>query len=542
MFKTILLAFCCVFSLPIMVFAGLEGGLTTNSREWTRHPVATMIKPSEEERKKELAQREEDVAAQIKALEARLKRVPDEATMARVKKKLEEIKANCGWVPEIQHVFALREMQHMIDNSDTLDPGLLKGYKQFQADLKKRDIDLIVIPFPGNSHFYTHRLVEGVDETDELYPGYTKMLLTFLENDIEVVDVLYEFRKAANADIPVHWPNDPHTASVGRKIAAEKLAERLQRYDFARRLRVKNRDNLSYKVVEWTGAKTGWSQYLLNARVMGNNRKDPLKSSNIPDVMPVLKKRPMKRLESVYKPKKEGDPSRFDTASAGYYDMVLVGDSQLHSAVFGDGLPDFVNTEVGGICRWGSKSWSGFSLPAIYLETATNQPENQPRVVVVFHLFFKLPASESGESEYAPKPLPEMKAAPAEGEPGTLPFNARVRVTKFSKPKDPNSVSYKEALMMAEAEIIEGPLKGKKIGLVHEVMYKGRLAKKFEKNRTPRFLNEIVNMRLMPWELAIKNDPKLGTIMIYDDTELDLDAPIFWVEQGPLDQHAMRSR
>jgi len=171
-----------------------------------------------------------------------------------------------------------------------------------------------------------------------------------------------------------------------------------------------------------------------------------------------------------------------------------------------------------------------------------NQAEHQPRVVVVFHLFFKLPAEKDGKSKYGPKPLPEMKEAPKEGEPGTVPFNARVRVTKFSKPRDPNSVSYKEAFMMAEAEIIEGPLAGKKVGLVHEVMHKGRLAKQFEKNRTPRFLNQVINLRLVPWELARKNAPELGTTMIYDDTELDLDAPIFWVQKGPLDQHSMRSR
>ncbi len=521
---------------------GLEGGLTTTSRHWTRHPVPTMIKPSKAERARERARRDKDIAAQIAALEARLQRAADPAAMARVRKKLEAIRADCGWVPEIQHVFGLREMQHMMDGSSRLDPGLLAGYRQFQADLKKRDIDLIVIPFPGNSHFYAHRVVKAVDQTDEIYPGYTKMLLTFLENDIEIVDILDEFRKAANGEIPVHWPNDPHTASMGRKIAAEKLAERLQRYDFARALRKKRPNSLSYKTVEWTGARTGWSQYLLNARKVGNNRTKPLESTNIPEIMPILRKRPMKRLEPVYTPRGPSAPARFDTASAGYWDLVLVGDSQLHSPVFGAGLPAFVNAEMGGICRWGSKSWSGFSLPEIYLETVTNQPQNQPRVVVVFHLFFKLPAGQDGKSKYAPKALPEMRAAPAEGDPGTRPFNARLRVTKFSRPLDPRSVNYQEALMQAEAEILEGPLAGTKIALRHEVMHKGRLAKSFEKGRRPRLLGQAVNMRLVPWHLAVKKEPQLGTTMVYDDTDLDLDAPIFWVADGPLDRHAMRSR
>lgn len=540
--KTSVSVFAIAFLAALAAADGLEGGLTTTSRHWTRHPVPTMIKPSEKEREKEIAQRKKDIAEQTAALKDRLKRVPDQAAMNRVRKKLEEIKANCGWVPEIKHVFGLREMQHMIDGTETLDEGLLSGYKQLQADLRKRDIDLIVMPFPGNSHFYTHRVVEGVDETDEIYPGYTKMLLTFLENDIEVVDMLDEFREAANDEIPVHWPNDPHTGSVGRRIAAEKLAERLQRYDFARKMRKKNRQSISYKKVKWTGARTGWSQYLLNARKVGNNRKKPLESTNIPDIMPILKKRPMQRLEPVYKPADDDAPRRFTPATAGLHDLVLIGDSQLHSSVFGEGLPGFVHAELGGICRWGSKSWSGFSLPAIYLETVTNQPENQPRVVVAFHLFFKLPASEDGESEYKPKALPKMKAAPKDGDPGTRPFNARVRVTAFSKPRDPRSVQYKDALMQAEAEIVEGPLAGKKVALRHEVMHEKVLAKAFEKGGRPRILKKVVNMRLVPWDQAVKNDPKLGTTMVYDDTDLDLDVPIFWVAKGPLDRRSMRSR
>jgi len=520
-----------------------EGALPPTSADWTRHPVPSRVRPAEERRAEDRAQRGKDITAQTAALKGGLERVPDDATMARVKAKLEQIEADCGWVPEIQHVFSLRDMQHMIDGNEVLDPGLLAGYKQLQADLKKRDIDLIVMPFPGNSHIYTHRVVDGVDATDEVYPGYTKMLLTFLENDIEVVDFMDEFREAANGDGLVHWPNEPHTGSLGRQIAAAKLAERLQRYDFMRD-REEARKAFDYEAVTWTGAKTGWSQYLLNARIVGNNRKDPLQSTNIPDVMPAMKKRPMQRLAVVYPTgeNKKNPHGRPDVGTQGFWDLMLIGDSQLHTPVFGDGTPAYVWKEVGGVCRWGSKSWSGFSLPQIYLETATNEPRHQPRVVVVMHLFFKLPAAADGKSKYAPRPLPAMKEALAEGQPGTVPFNARVRVTVFSKPKDPNSVSYKEALMQAEATIVEGPLAGQKVGLRHEVMHESRLAKSFEKGGQPRILDQVVNMRLVPWDDAVADDPELATTMIYDDTELALDAPIFWVDQGPLDRRAMRSR
>jgi hypothetical protein len=68
------------------------------------------------------------------------------------------------------------------------------------------------------------------------------------------------------------------------------------------------------------------------------------------------------------------------------------------------------------------------------------------------------------------------------------------------------------------------------------------VADSFEEGGRPRILKKVVNMRLVPWDQAVKDDPKLGTTMVYDDTDLDLDVPIFWVAKGPLDRRSMRSR
>ena len=63
-------------------------------------------------------------------------------------------------------------------------------------------------------------------------------------------------------------------------------------------------------------------------------------------------------------------------------DLVMIGDSQLHSAVYGSGLPAFYMNVIGGQFRWGSKSWGGFSPPKIYLDVVPNEA-TQPRVVVL---------------------------------------------------------------------------------------------------------------------------------------------------------------
>ncbi len=218
---------------------------------------------------------------------------------------------------------------------------------------------------------------------------------------------------------------------------------------------------------------------------------------------------------------------------------MLIGDSQLHSSVHGDGLPAFVWSELGGVCRWGSRSWSGFSAPNIYLQTATNKVENQPRVVVAMFLFFKLP--DEGKSKYAPRPLPKMKEsddAPVTSQP----FNARVKILEVSKARDPRRLDYKEALMAAVGEIVAGPLKGKKVVLHHWGMLDGRILKPVP--NLNRLVGETYNMELTPWKQAAAKNNTIATAQIFDDTSLSnsLDAPVFWVSGGKLDPKYMKSR
>ena len=47
------------------------------------------------------------------------------------------------------------------------------------------------------------------------------MMLSLLENDIEIIDPIEEFRAASNDKLVVNWANDFHTADGGRMIAAQ---------------------------------------------------------------------------------------------------------------------------------------------------------------------------------------------------------------------------------------------------------------------------------------------------------------------------------
>ena len=101
-------------------------------------------------------------------------------------------------------------------------------------------------------------------------------------------------------------------------------------------------------------------------------------------------------------------------------DLVMIGDSQLHSAVYGSGLPAFYMNAIGGQSLLGQQIMGGFSPPEIYLDVVPNDAV-QPRVVVLSVLpkyFWHAYDHRSGEineeaNKYKPRPLPLLDGAAA---------------------------------------------------------------------------------------------------------------------------------
>ena len=85
-------------------------------------------------------------------------------------------------------------------------------------------------------------------------------MLQLLENDIEIIEVTETWRQQAGNKMPVVWLNDGHTGPTGRKIFAQALVERLQRYDFARQRKAAPA-RFEYKTKEQTGAKMTTLKY-----------------------------------------------------------------------------------------------------------------------------------------------------------------------------------------------------------------------------------------------------------------------------------------
>lgn len=138
---------------------------------------------------------------------------------------------------------------HMRDNFDDLPDGErpLEGLVHFSRQLKALGIDLIVAIIPAKLTVYPDYLyaaVEGPERAarapeDRIVSlALVKLMYDLLRNDVEVVNLHEEFRqfRLKNGDgTPLFYVGDGHYLNRGAQLAAEKIAERLKRYDFVQK-------------------------------------------------------------------------------------------------------------------------------------------------------------------------------------------------------------------------------------------------------------------------------------------------------------------
>jgi len=548
--STTLLCLVCSCIGTSATFA-LEGGDTSSNSAWSN---VSITYPDAITRQKELRDRQAAIQADIARLEARLQRVPDESRMNQLHEELNKVKAAYGWEPKSELVYGIRSLDPMLKGQNTMPKELLAAFVQLNKDLRARGIDLIITPMAPTPHFHAHTLVDGIGPEDEYYPGWTEMVIEMLKADLEVIDTVEEFRREAENPILVSWVNDFHTGSMGRQIVAQAIAKRLQRYDFARDL-IGNSNKWTANVKEMTGCSFPQRITTVN-RLLRAVRKDSPEAQGVrtwpnkhPREVMVMAPDAPKNLEEHIRGRKFKyvDLSKPDDLPL-KLDVVLIGDSQLHSSVYGSGLPDFIMKEVGATLRWGSKSWKGFSPPEIYLEVVPDD-QPKPRVVVLSFLPKYFWHSYSGDkirpSKYTPRPLPPFKGKiesvgdPSTAAPPTGPFEATVRITAVSEALDPDEhpdkVDYDEALLHIAAVVEDGPMKGQEIGLRLWVMKDRELIDKV----TNLQVGAVGPVVLDTWSNVIRKDRKLGQHMIYNDTDQGLIVPVYFIIGGPLGPEAL---
>ena len=107
---------------------------------------------------------------------------------------------------------------------------------EFNAALKSRNIDLLVVLIPGRAHVMTDESAEfGSGVATRLFPFYDLLNERLLRADVEALNIHEAMVDAyRTGDGPVYLRSDMHWAPSGIQVAAKKIGKRLSRYDFIR--------------------------------------------------------------------------------------------------------------------------------------------------------------------------------------------------------------------------------------------------------------------------------------------------------------------
>lgn len=379
-------------------------------------------------------------------------------------------------------------------------PNTLEALRQFDAELKRRGIDLILLPVPDHPLVYGHRLDKRVTSNEEFAPGYTKMLIELMENDIEVIDVLDQFREAGEKETdktpPVLRPDDHHWASTGMAIAADQINQRLQRYDWAQAL-AKGRSQFKKREVKWDkkipAIEIVYSGKLPNAdNSIKKNRDDYHLWSDWPH--PVLLM---------------GD-------SFVYHEAYTAGRKKMRVGT-GQGIAHHLSAELGSLVPFRGRAAGGKQVPEEYFARFDAKDENQPKVLIWI----------AGANALAEKDWRILKTIPKPkntDDDDSQILKVKIRITQVSPAPDPKTSPYDQALRTMAGKVLDGKLKGQTLTLVQTIMSDRKIIRENASLKT----GDEIELKIRAFDAQVRNEPKLKEIQLIDTlTELDLDR--YWV-------------
>ncbi len=150
------------------------------------------------------------------------------------------------------HIFRLRDVEHVPRQDFTpSDPAHytykeikpLLGYAgsdamtaiiEFDRQLKKRGVSLIVVPVPNASQLYAHKLSQGIRLEDVIWHPWAQMIAKLLQYDVEVIDLLDLYKTYSGDNTTINYV-DHHWGQAGLDIVGWELGQRLKRFRFAER-------------------------------------------------------------------------------------------------------------------------------------------------------------------------------------------------------------------------------------------------------------------------------------------------------------------
>lgn len=160
----------------------------------------------------------------------------------------EAMKGKWPWPAKNGFVFQGAAMQvQFLDSFSDLPEGErpLDSLIHFNRQLKALGIDLIVAIIPAKLTTYPDYIyTPGADGTNRparapddrnVSMAVKRLMKDLLGNDVEVVDLhkaFADFRTKNGDDAPLFYVRDAHYINRGARLCAEKIGERLKRYDF----------------------------------------------------------------------------------------------------------------------------------------------------------------------------------------------------------------------------------------------------------------------------------------------------------------------
>jgi len=134
------------------------------------------------------------------------------------------------------YVFGKNALPYLVDTDLEAGPENTRPLDVivgFDRKMKRRGIDLLYVPIPASEEVYPENFLDSVPADLTVQPGMRRFLLSLLERDVEVLDLLRPFQ-AARAGYRLGLKVDDHWNDVQLELAASLVAKRLRRYDFVR--------------------------------------------------------------------------------------------------------------------------------------------------------------------------------------------------------------------------------------------------------------------------------------------------------------------
>jgi len=134
------------------------------------------------------------------------------------------------------YVFSKNSLPYLVDTDLEAGPEgtrPLDVIVAFDRKMKRLGIDFLYVPIPAIEEVYPENFLDSVPDDLTVQPAMRRFLLSLLERDVEVIDLLRPFQ-AARTGYRLGLKVDDHWNDTQIELASALVAERLRRYDFVR--------------------------------------------------------------------------------------------------------------------------------------------------------------------------------------------------------------------------------------------------------------------------------------------------------------------